>query len=142
MWRGRYRYSWDADDANRHRLTRILLIVNKINLRQSACSELSASGNINLTHPHITYEILFILFLFFKYFQSVFQEFDIVGNTFVECIRRAERFAFGIQQDVERLGVCTEFAALQITPLVLPCSSIVIGCGSFVLSSTIRVIRT
>ncbi|OUO04170.1 hypothetical protein B5F96_13040 [Parabacteroides johnsonii] len=86
MWRGRYRYSWDADDADWHRLTRILLIVNKINLRQSACSGLSASGNINLTHPHITYEILFIIFLFFKYFQSVFQEFDIVGNTFVECI--------------------------------------------------------
>ena len=57
----------------------------------------------------------------FKYFQSVFQELDIVGNTFVECIRRTERFAFGIQQDVERLGICTEFAALQIAPFVTDC---------------------
>ena len=44
--------------------------------------------------------MLFILFLFFKYLQPIFQEFDIVGDTFVKCIRRAERFAFGIQQNV------------------------------------------
>ena len=94
--------------------------------------------------------MLFILFLFFKYLQPIFQEFDIVGDTFVKCIRRAERFAFGIQQNVKRLGVCTELTTLQVTPFVadcfqfanLPCSSIVIGCGSFVLSSTIKVIKT
>lgn len=94
--------------------------------------------------------MLFILFLFFKYLQPVFQEFDIVGDTFVKCIRRAERFAFGIQQNVKRLGVCTELTTLQVTPFVADCFqfaslamlSIVIGCGSFVLSSTIKVIKT
>lgn len=65
--------------------------------------------------------MLFILFLFFKYLQPVFQEFDIVGDTFVKCIRRAERFAFGIQQNVKRLGVCTELTTLQVTPFVADC---------------------
>ena len=73
-------------ECRQRRRVQILLIIDKINLCPSVYSESSASGNINLTHPHITYEILFIIFLFFKYFQSVFQEFDIVGNTFVECI--------------------------------------------------------
>ena len=65
--------------------------------------------------------MLFILFLFFKYLQPIFQEFDIVGDTFVKCIRRAERFAFGIQQNVKRLGVCTELTTLQVTPFVADC---------------------
>ena len=47
----KYRYSWDADDSDERRLTQILFIINQINLRESACSASSASGNINLTHP-------------------------------------------------------------------------------------------
>ena len=63
--------------------------------------------------------MLFILFLvLLNTFQPVFQEFDIVGDTFVKCIRRAERFAFGIQQNVKRLGVCTELTTLQVTPFI------------------------
>ena len=39
----KYRYSWDTDDSDERRLTQILFIINKINLRQSACSASSAS---------------------------------------------------------------------------------------------------
>ncbi len=46
-----YRYSWDADNAEERRLTQILLIISKINLRSSVYSASSASSNINLTHP-------------------------------------------------------------------------------------------
>ena len=42
--------SWDADNPEERKLTQILLIISKINLRPSAYSASSASGNINLTH--------------------------------------------------------------------------------------------
>ncbi len=54
MMRGaEYRYSWDADNADERRLTQILLIISKINLRPSVCSASSASSDIKLTHPLI-----------------------------------------------------------------------------------------
>ena len=43
--------SWDADNPEERKLTQILLIISKINLRPSAYSASSASGNITLTHP-------------------------------------------------------------------------------------------
>ena len=45
--------SWEADNADKHRLTQILLIISKINLRLSAYSASSASGNVNLKQPHV-----------------------------------------------------------------------------------------
>lgn len=45
-----YRYSWDADNAEERRLTQILLIISKINLRLSVYSASSASSDIKLAH--------------------------------------------------------------------------------------------
>ena len=47
----KYWYSWDADNTDERRLTQILLIISKINLRSSVCSASSASSDIKLTHP-------------------------------------------------------------------------------------------
>ena len=47
----KYWYSWDADNTDERRLTQILLIISKINLRPSVCSASSASSDIKLTHP-------------------------------------------------------------------------------------------
>ena len=49
----KYWYSWDADNTDERRLTQILLIISKINLRLSVCSASSASSDIKLTHPFI-----------------------------------------------------------------------------------------
>ena len=41
-------------ECRQRRRVQILLIIDKINLCPSVYSESSASGNINLTHPHMT----------------------------------------------------------------------------------------
>ncbi len=47
----KYWYSWDADNTDERRLTRILLIISKINQCPSVYFVLSASSDIKLTHP-------------------------------------------------------------------------------------------
>ena len=59
--------------------------------------------------------------MFFERFQSVFKELYVFRYIFVEGIRRAERFAFVIQQNVERLCVGSELTALEITPFIADC---------------------
>ena len=48
----KYWYSWDADNTDERRLTRILLIISKINQCPSVYFVLSASSDIKLTHHH------------------------------------------------------------------------------------------
>ena len=111
--------------------------------------QLKYSFRLRVSNWHICTLIYLLLFiLLFESFQSVFKELYIFRYIFVEGVRRAERFTFVIQQNVERLRIGSELASLEITPFVTDRFQFTDFTVFFYfyrfgqLSSTIRVIST